>query len=149
MHSFASRRNGKDFAISKLLSQALTMTKPLALFFHQNLLLGNQLVNRLQDLGYRVQVITDVNTLVSEAEKEKPLLVVTDLIGGHSEYCERMIKQLRANPETAHIPVLAVASDGNDAVVASARTAGATLVAAEKALLPQLPQLLEQVLELD
>jgi CheY-like chemotaxis protein len=124
------------------------MTKPLALFFHQNLLLGSQLVNRLQDLGYRVQVVTDMNRLIPEARQEKPLIVVADL-AGRQPGLFKIVRELRDNPETSHIPVLAIAVDGDSAAVESARAAGATLVAAEKALLVQLPQLLDQVLEIE
>jgi DNA-binding response OmpR family regulator len=124
------------------------MTQPLALFCNQNLLLGNQLINRFQDLGYRVQALADVKKLVAEAVREKPLLVVVDLTGSPSQVCE-MIRQLRENPETLHVPVLAITGQSDSEIVAAARAAGATLVAMEKALLAQLPQLLEQVLELD
>src|SRR5438445_9362650 len=49
----------KIFAIYGRLFQAGAMTTPLALVFYENLLPGSQLVNRLQDLGYRVQTIGD------------------------------------------------------------------------------------------
>lgn len=124
------------------------MTKPLALFFQQNLLLGSQLVNRLQDLGYRVQVLTDVRKLIEESVHERPLVVVADLGSGPSEVCE-MIRQLRAHPETQHLPVLAIAGQAGQGIVAEATAAGATLVAAERALLAQLPQLLDQVLAIE
>jgi DNA-binding response OmpR family regulator len=124
------------------------MTKPLALFFYENLLLGSQLVNRMQDLGYRVQVISDAHTLVGQAAKEKPLLVVTDLASQKADLCQ-VIKDLRENSTTQHIPVLAFTGQSDEKVHTAAREAGATLVAAEDALLVQLPQLLERVLEVE
>ena len=39
------------------------MTQPLALVVYEKLLPGTQLVNRLQDLHYRVQAVTDADTL--------------------------------------------------------------------------------------
>ncbi|MSU21450.1 MAG: response regulator [Pedosphaera sp.] len=121
------------------------MTKPLALFVYENLLPGSQLVNRLQDLGYRVQVISDARTLTNQALQEKPLLVVADLAPQEADLCQA-IKELRDNPGTQHIPVLAFTAHGSEKMLTAAREAGATLVAAEDALLAQLPQLLEQVL---
>ncbi len=35
------------------------MTQPLALVFYEKLMPGSQLVNRLQDLNYRVQAVND------------------------------------------------------------------------------------------
>lgn len=124
------------------------MTKPLALFFNQNLLLGSQLVNRLQDLGYRVQVIMDLRKLVEQARQEKPLVVVVDLAGGKADVFMAM-RSLRESPDTNHIPVLAIANEADTTAVDAARDAGATLVAAEKALLVQLPHLLDRVLEVE
>ena len=47
------------FAICRPLFQASRMTQPLALVLYEKLLPGSQLVNRLQDLNYRVQAIAD------------------------------------------------------------------------------------------
>ena len=51
------------------------MTQPLALVLYEKLLPGSQLVNRLQDLNYRVQTVTEPSTLVECAEQSKPMLV--------------------------------------------------------------------------
>ena len=40
------------------------MTKPLALVFYERLMPGSQLVNGLQDLGYRVLAITEAALLM-------------------------------------------------------------------------------------
>ena len=47
------------FAFYRPLFQASCMTQPLALVLYEKLLPGSQLVNRLQDLNYRVQTIAD------------------------------------------------------------------------------------------
>ena len=52
------------------------MTKPLALVFYEKLLPGQQLLNRLQDLGYRVQAVTDATTLAERVEQQKPMLTI-------------------------------------------------------------------------
>ena len=40
------------------MAHADRMTQPLALVFYEKLMPGSQLVNRLQDLNYRVQAVT-------------------------------------------------------------------------------------------
>ena len=40
------------------------MTQPLALVVYEKLLPGSQLLNRLQDLNYRVQAIANADSLV-------------------------------------------------------------------------------------
>src|SRR5256885_16697925 len=94
------------FAILGRLGQVLGMTQPLALFLYEKLLPGGQLINRLQDLGYRVHSISDPRTLLESAEREKPLLVLTDLEPHQQSVCDA-ISQLKTNSATAHIPVIA------------------------------------------
>ena len=124
------------------------MTQPLALVVYENVLLGNQLVNRLHDLGYRVTVVNPAKMLVAKAEEERPLVALVDLASRKDDPCT-LIGQLRQNPATSHIPVLAFLGEGNDKIEAAARSAGVTLIALEKEMLAQLPQLLAQVLEVE
>jgi|SRR5437667_12879094 len=124
------------------------MTTPLALVFYENLLPGSQLVNRLQDLGYRVQTISDVQTLALQALQEKPLLVVTDLVSANADVCA-MIRRLKRNPETRHIPVIAFTDLKNEELQTAATAAGATMVAGNDAILDQLPELLDQALQVE
>lgn len=124
------------------------MTQPLALVAYENLMPGSQLVNRLQDLGYRVATVTDVNHLVEQAAKDKPMLVVSDLFFSKANICE-LIAALRKHPDTSHIPVLAFTSAANEKLQEAGRTAGAKIVASEEAMLHHLPQLLEQALAVD
>lgn len=122
------------------------MIQPLALVFYEKLLPGTQLVNRLQDLKYRVRAVNDAAALVSCAEQEKPMLVVADLHSDRHNVCEE-IARLKQSSATGHIPVLAFAPDGADALQEAARAAGATLVASEAAILAHLAQFLDRVLE--
>ena len=124
------------------------MTTPLALVFYENLLPGSQLVNRLQDLGYRVQTIGDVQTLVMHALQEKPLIVVTDLVSADADVCAS-IRELKRNPETRHIPVIAFTDLKDKKIQNGATAAGATIVAGNDAILDQLPELLEQALQVE
>ena len=123
------------------------MTKPLAVVCYENLLLGSQVVNRLQDLGYRVNTAAAPAGLVQQVERELPLVLVIDLGAKAKDACNA-IARLRALPSTAHIPVIAIAGGKNSDLQHQATAAGATLVAGETAFLEQLPHLLDQVLTL-
>lgn len=124
------------------------MTQPLALVLYEKLMPGSQLVNRLQDLNYRVQPLTDANQVAACAQSEGPMLIVTDLESSHADVCA-LIAGLRKNPVTAHIPILAFADETAEPLQVAARQAGATLVVSNTALLAHLPQLLEQVLRVE
>ena len=123
------------------------MTQPLALVLYERLLPGTQLVNRLQDLGYRVLTVAG-DTLKTTAEKERPMLALVDLAARRIRVPE-LIADLRANPATSHLPVIAFANDQDAKREAAARKAGATLVVNEAAMLDHLDQFLEQALQLD
>lgn len=122
------------------------MTKPRALLFYEALLPGSQLVNRLQDLGYEVLTHTHAATLADQVRQSKPLVLIIDLDTQKADICQ-VIRELRTEPDTSHIPVLAFSEDGREEVRISAHAAGATLVAGDTAILAHLPQLLEQALE--
>lgn len=124
------------------------MTKPLALVFYERLMPGSQLVNRLQDIGYRVNTVTDLAAFVAHAEKEGPMVIVMDLTSERGDV-NAVIRELRAGNGTAHIPIVCFTSKANKKAQNAAVNAGAKLVAVDDAILPQLPQLLEQALEVD
>ena len=75
------------------------MTQPLALVLYEKLLPGSQLVNRLQDLNYRVQTVPDTNLLVECCEQTKPMLVLADLRASQQDVCA-VIMRLKHNPAT-------------------------------------------------
>ena len=124
------------------------MTKPLALVVYENLMPGSQLVNHLQDLGYRVQTLANSANLIPQAEQERPLVVIVDLAVRPAELC-LAITELQQNPATGHIPVLAFTDRQKNEVQASARDAGAKVVASDVAVMSHLPDLLERVLQVD
>lgn len=125
------------------------MTEPLALVLYEKLLPGSQLVNRLQDLKYRVQSITDPELLVECAQQAKPLVVLADLDPNREKVCAA-ISRLRQHPATQHLPVVAYSrEDTTEEAYAAARTAGVTLCVTDTAILNHLPQLLNQALQLD
>jgi len=123
------------------------MTEPLAIVCYQALMPGTQLVNRLQDLGYRVLSHGNTDTLAAQAKDSKPLLIIVDLAG--SGDIAAALTQLKQAPETQHIPVLAFAAETLVERRAAAHAAGATLVASDTAVGAHLPQLLEQLWELE
>lgn len=123
------------------------MTQPLALVVYEKILPGTQLVNRLQDLHYRVQVVTDTDALTACARQETPMLVLADLTSARQNVCAA-IRQLRQTPGTNHIPVIAFGPE-NSADLAAALDAGAVLATSEAAILSHLPELLEQALRVE
>jgi CheY-like chemotaxis protein len=130
------------------LFQADGMTQPLALVLYEKLLPGSQLVNRLQDMNYRVQAIADADRLVECAEQAKPMLVLADLESIRDNVCAALA-HLRQNAATKHLPVIAFSGESAAELQAAARAAGATLVVTEAAILNHLPQFLDQALQLE
>jgi len=124
------------------------MKQPLALLLYEKLLPGGQLVNRLQDLGYRVQPVPAPADLAATAEREKPLVIFVDLEPRFEKICE-VIVALRKSETTSHIPIISFAAQQNAEAQESARKAGSTLVVNDAALLLHLGQFLDQALQLD
>jgi CheY-like chemotaxis protein len=124
------------------------MTKPLALLFYEKLLPGSQLLNRLQDLGYRVQSTSEVNAVPELARASRPLLVFMDLQDRQGRV-PVIIQSLRQHAETGHLPVIAFAAERETALQESARKAGASIVVNEGVLLQHLDQFMEQALHLE
>jgi CheY-like chemotaxis protein len=122
------------------------MTQPLALVFYEKLLPGSQLVNRLQDLNYRVQAVNDLATLQSSAQTEGPMLVIVDLESARGDVCGA-IAALKADAATQHVPIIAFAGEQALDLQEAAQKAGATLVVGEGTIANYLPQLLNQALQ--
>ena len=116
---------------------------PLALVLYEKILPGSQVVNRLQDLDWRVQTVADSSALTSQAMRETPMVVIVDLFSSRSDICAA-ITHLKKNPGTEHITIIAF-GEGEPAQNA-ARLAGATLVVGEAAILSHLAPILEQAL---
>ncbi|HMJ92142.1 MAG TPA: response regulator [Candidatus Acidoferrum sp.] len=119
--------------------------QPLALVLYEKLLPGTQLVNRLQDLGWRVQTLHDEAALTRTAEELKPMLVIADLLSTRKNIPEE-IADLRRHPPTQHIPVIAFTADSEQKNFDAALAAGATVVVSDTAILQHLNQVLEQAL---
>lgn len=124
------------------------MNSPLALLFYEDLMPGTQLVNRLQDLNYRVQVVSANDDMLAVASSAGPMLILMDLVSKRVATCD-LIKSLRAAPTTAHIPIIAFADEAQDELQSSAKAAGATLVVSDAAILPHLNQFIERALQVE
>src|SRR5205807_7090181 len=115
-----------------------------ALVLYEKLLPGSQLVNKLQDLNYRVKTISDPQLLVASAQETKPLVVIVDLACAGKKALEA-ITALHKAATTEHLPILAFGPEQATALQEQATEAGATLTVSDTALLNHLPQILEQV----
>lgn len=125
------------------------MSQPLAFVLYEKLTPGSQLINRLQDINYRVHSLGNPEELVSVASEEKPLVIFAELDMPKGGDVIGAIKRLRQNSSTAHIPVIVFAAKFTDALDKKAKNAGATLTTTDAAILTHLPQLLEQALRVE
>lgn len=122
------------------------MTKPLALVLYERLMPGSQLVNRLQDLGYRTETVNDPKSLVEQAEKIMPMLVVADLEPASANISDAL-SRLKGNSATSHLPIIAFCAD-NSVDLPNTATA-ATLVVTDSAIVTHLPLFLDRALQVD
>ena len=121
--------------------------QPLAIVFYERLMPGSQLVNRLQDLNYRVLAVNNPALLAATAKRESPLLVFVDL-EARGEICGA-IEKIRSDDATSHLPMIAFAPDSKTELLTAAQNAGANLTVGESALAGHLQTLLEQALHVD
>lgn len=124
------------------------MSEPLALVFYERLLPGTQLINRLQDLGYRVRAVDHPDRLPEAAREQSPLVVLADLEAVRGNVLAA-IRQIRSTAATAHLPVVAFTGRDVSTEREAALAAGATMVVADAALLGHLPQMLEEALRVE
>ncbi|HTI70305.1 MAG TPA: hypothetical protein VMF06_10075 [Candidatus Limnocylindria bacterium] len=124
------------------------MTRPLAIVFYERLLPGSQVVNRLADMGYRVQAMHVAAEVPHVVESCAPMVLVADLVLRSGDFSP-IIARLKAADSTKHVPILGYCDPKNAKVVEAAIASGAKLVAGEAGILEQLPQLMEHVLALD
>jgi len=137
----------KTFAISAPKRQAGGVIQPRALVFYERLMPGSQLVNRLQDLNYRVLSLNALDRLGATVQRESPLLLFIDLASS-GDVCAA-IASLRASPATAHLPVIGFAPEETPDLLAAAQAAGANLAVSETAVISHLSQLIDQALRVD
>lgn len=142
------RRRTEFFCNSVFSSANLDVTSPLAILFYEDLMPGTQLVNRLQDLRYRVQVVATGEELLACAATAGPMFIVADLVSKRVDVCD-LIRKLRATSTTVHIPLIAFADETEDKLQSAAKEAGATLVVTDAAIIPHLNQFIERALQVE
>ena len=123
------------------------MLQPLAIVFYERVMPGSQLANRLQDMNYRVLALNNPALVAATARRESPLIAFLDL-EARGDICGA-IERIRSDDTTSHLPIVAFAPDDKTDLLAAAQKAGASLIVGESRLGNQLPQLLEQALDLD
>ncbi len=133
---------------ARRLPTSAPVTKPLAIVFYEKLLPGSQVVNRLTDLGYRVTATQLASEVPRLARAESPMVIVADLQLRAGDFVS-VIQTLKSSADTEHVPILGYCDPKNQKLVDAAVKAGAKLVAAEKGLPEQLPQLLDHVLAVE
>ncbi|MCX8155831.1 MAG: hypothetical protein N3J91_05165 [Verrucomicrobiae bacterium] len=124
------------------------MTRPLVILVYERILPGSQLLNRFQDMGYRVLALNDPAGLVETARREGPLLAVVDMPFSQAD-AARAIAELRSSPDTQHVPVIAIVPALDKEMEQKAVASQATLVAHDNAILNHLDRFLQQALQLD
>ena len=124
------------------------MTKPLALVLYEQLLPGTQLINRLQDCGYRVRCTSVPRELEELARVERPLFILADLRFATCNVCETL-RRLKADEETRHIAIVAFADPADTRSQTAALESGAAVVAGSDGILDQLEALLDQALHVE
>ncbi len=122
------------------------MSQPLALVFYERLMPGSQLVNRLQDMNYRVMVVNDPAILAPTAKRETPMLLVADL--ARSAEVFTAIEAIKADAATEHLGIIVYAPDKSPSLVKSAQEKDGLLAVTDSALLNHLEPLIEQALEI-
>jgi CheY-like chemotaxis protein len=123
------------------------MTEPLAIVFYERLMPGSQLVNRLQDLNYRVLTLNNAARLAATVQRESPLLLLADL-DARADICAA-IEKIKSDPACAHLPVIAFAPDDKPELLAAAEKAGASFTVGDTALAGHLQQLLDRALHVE
>jgi CheY-like chemotaxis protein len=123
------------------------MLQPLAIVFYERLMPGSQLVNRLQDLNYRVLALNHADRLAATVQRESPLLLFVDL-AAPGDVCGTIAK-LKSTPATAHVPVIGFAPDHAPGLLTDAQAAGANIAVSETAIGSHLSQIIDQALPVD
>jgi CheY-like chemotaxis protein len=139
--------HAKSLCIWGLPFYATRMSEPLALVLGQRGVIASQLTQRLEQLHYRVKVISNPSELAGIAEQHQAMIVLADAEDTSIELLTA-INRLHLSPATSHIPIIAFARDMNESLQGQLTAKGATMSVPETAVLDHLPQLLSRALEI-
>jgi CheY-like chemotaxis protein len=123
------------------------MTQPIAVVFYERIMPGSQIVNRLQDMNYRVLPVNNAAQLAAIVKRETPLLLLADLAAEADVLTA--IEKVKSDTVTAHVPIIVFAPDNEPERLEQARKAGADFTVAESSLAVHLAQLVDQALHVD
>lgn len=121
--------------------------EPLVILVTDNVLLISRAVDGLCQLNYRVMEQRDPAALAATAREQRPLFVLVDLRLKQNDPCAA-IAELKSDPATKHVLVLAFGDETNQAALDRARQTGADMVTPADAVVHYLPQLIDQLLAL-
>ncbi|HON07125.1 MAG TPA: hypothetical protein PLW02_03380 [Verrucomicrobiota bacterium] len=124
------------------------MVQPLALLFYERVMPGSQLQTRLEALGYQVHITNVVEDVFPLAKSLKPLIIFADLVTKKKDVCP-IFSRLHQDPDTQHIPIIAITDSSDPGLDATAREAGANIVVNESAISMHLKPLLERALAVE
>ncbi len=125
-----------------------TRTKPVVLVVFERLVPGSQLVQRLEKLDFDVKTIRDASEMLAAAKELKPLLLMVDLYSSIVDICS-CIRQIKSDPATKHLPIIAFSQDIKPDWEKEAASAGARFVLPGQALLMHLEGIIDQALEIE
>ncbi len=80
---------------------------------------------KLHNEGYEVKVFTNGENVYESAVKEKPDLIILDLMMPIKDGLT-ILKELKGNPETADIPVIMLTTNAEEDIILKALESGAT-----------------------
>ena len=95
-----------------------------------------------------MQAVSDLDELAACATSAGPMLIFLDLVSKGGDVCA-IIRKLRGDHATAHIPIIGFADDADETLQAAGRTAGATLMGADPVILTHLTQFIERALQIE
>lgn len=140
-----------QLVLASILRQFIGVTQPRALLLYRHILIGSQLRNQLEALGYEVETTRDAAYAKKRASTFRPLCMLIDLSLDPAEVTA-LIRHLKTNGETRYTAIIGYTVPNqvwDPAETAHLKRAGIDFISESRGLLTHLSSVLEQVLELD
>lgn len=80
---------------------------------HSDSAVSSLLITLLEDEGYQVLLYNDPSTMLTQFYRSRPDLAIVDLSFGSSYPGWTLASQLRADPRTRHIPIVALSTSAD------------------------------------
>ncbi len=117
----SSEEVGETLVVDELTQE---VTNPKLLIIEDNYEISN-LLKRLLESSYRISIAADGKEGISCAQEEIPDIIITDLMMPELDGLS-MIKTLKNNSMTVHIPIIVVSAKSNDQDIVDVKKAGAS-----------------------